>query len=148
MEHAELTRNQSAQLLWEEWKYRHELFWRSLFRWGTAATLITVAPWVQTDLVDKLGLMVLFFPFLASLIAVFASWHVAAEYSRLRKVDRRYRDLLGRFAPDPIVEKPFPVGWLWKLPIGWVVPICFLIFAIPVSILNAVLLAIRVCIAK
>lgn len=144
MPHAKLTKKESAPLLWEEWKYRHELFWKSLYRWGTASVAVSIVPWVQTEILDDLGIMVLFFPVLASLIAGFASWHIAAEYSRLRKVDKKYRDVLGDFAPDHIIEPLFPIGWLWKLPIGWVVPITFLIFAIPVSMFNSLLLIIRV----
>lgn len=121
MQEAQLTKKESGPLLWEKWKYRQELFWKSLYRWGTAAIAVSIVPWVQTELVYDLGLMVLFFSCLASMIAGFVSWLIAAEYERFNKVDKKYRGILGKYAPDPISNPLFPTGWLWELRIGCVV---------------------------
>jgi len=139
-----LSEPEACTLLWEEWRYRHELFWQALYRWGLAAVAVSIAPWIKPDLVNDLRYFVLFFPALASLLALFAAWHIAAEYSRLIKVDARYRALSGKYAPESISGPLFPIGWLWRIPIGWAVPISFALFAVPVSFINAALLIARI----
>lgn len=131
--------DQAVNLLWEEWKYRHEAFWGALYRWGMATVFVTIAPYLLPDLIKKLGLAVLVFPFIAFLLALFASWHMASEYMRLVSVTAKYRSLLGGFAPEKIVHSSI-AGQILRLPIGNVVVAIFLFFAIVVEFFNVVIL--------
>jgi hypothetical protein len=131
---------EGAKLLWEEWSYRHELFWRSLYRWGGATVAVSIVPYVNPDLIKDLGVVVLVFPFLSFSISIFAAWHLSAEYARLTKVTEKLREVQGRYAPQPIDTENLIIRLILRLKIGWVVPISFIVVAIPLSVLNAILL--------
>ena len=84
---------------------------------------------------------VIIFPILTILTSIFASLHLALEYSRLQNVTGKYKETMGRYFADAIKEdkRPFYFEWLWEWKIGWVVSIAFLFF-VPISILNLYLL--------
>lgn len=121
-------KSQIVNLLWEEWKYRHDVFWQSIYRWGLAVGLITIAPYVSPNLIGELDYIVLFFPILAGLVSMFASWHLGAEYVRLKKVDEQYRPLLGKYRPQPLTNRVERI--LFKTSIGRAVSLAFLALAV------------------
>lgn len=82
---------EATKLLWEEWKYRHSLFWKSLNLWGAAFVFLSITPYVKTDILLNLGRGVLVFPLFAELLAICAAWHLAAEYARFKLVNEKYR---------------------------------------------------------
>lgn len=135
-----LTTSEAATLLWEEWKYRHELFWKSLYLWGFASVTVSIFPWINPDVITKLGKNVLIFPIMAGFIALFAAWHLGSEYSRILKVTNKYRIVLGKFAPEPVAKNPWYVRWFFKWSIGKIVPLTFFCFAIVISSLNIIFL--------
>jgi hypothetical protein len=135
-----LSPGEGASLLWEEWKYRHDLFWQAFYRWGTAAVVVSVVPYVQPRLVDDLGSVVLVFPALAALLAVGASWHLFAEYARLLRVTARYREALGVYAPAAVHYPSRLISWVLRWPVGWVVSGVFLVVAPLLSLANGAIL--------
>jgi hypothetical protein len=42
-----------AKYLWEEYRYRHDLIWRLLFRMTAAAVLLSIAPFTIDDLAKE-----------------------------------------------------------------------------------------------
>jgi hypothetical protein len=80
-----------AKYLWEEYKYRHDLIWRLLFRVTSVAALLSIAPFTINDLIrEAVGVWVKFLPALAiGLVGV--SWILLWDEFRLfRPVDRQY----------------------------------------------------------
>ena len=95
-----------ATYLWEEYKYRHDLIWRLLFRVTLVATLLSIAPFTIDQLVqERSGPWVEFLPGLA-MVLVAASWPVlVVEFRLFEPVDARYVELQ-RDALDAEMRKP------------------------------------------
>jgi hypothetical protein len=88
-----------AELLWEEFKYRHELYWKSIFLWGGAATSIFIAPFLKPEL-RVLNSVVFIFPIIGLAISLIGTWHLAAESERLSVVKRKYDEIRGSYTPS------------------------------------------------
>jgi hypothetical protein len=80
-----------AKYLWEEYKYRHDLIWRLLFRVTAVAALLSIAPFTIGDLAgSRAGFWVKFLPALAIGLVV-ASWMVLwVELGLFIPIDRHY----------------------------------------------------------
>jgi len=80
-----------AKYLWEEYKYRHDLIWRLMFRVTGVAVLLSIVPFTIDDLVkDEAGVWVEFLPALA-IALVLASWPLLwAEFRLFRPIDKQY----------------------------------------------------------
>jgi hypothetical protein len=94
---------QAAGLLWEEWKYRHDLFWRLLFRWAGAVITLWVIPFLKPNVFKPWPWVAFLFPVLAFLLSLGSGWILGTEYSCLEMVARKYNELRKDFAP-PITE--------------------------------------------
>lgn len=140
IEEGSLSEQEAVKLLWDEWRYRHDLYWSSLYKWGASVVGITIAPYLLPDLILKLKLAVLVFPFLAFLLSCFAAWHLAAEYIRLIPVSRKYKSLLGKYAPEDIEKDTTLISQILSFPIGKLVSVIFLGFAFIIEFLNTLIL--------
>jgi hypothetical protein len=80
-----------AKYLWEEYKYRHDLIWRLMFRVTGVAVLLSVIPFTIDDLAtEEAGVWVKFLPALA-IALVLASWPLLwAEFRLFRPIDKEY----------------------------------------------------------
>jgi hypothetical protein len=78
-----------AKYLWEEYRYRHDLIWRLLFRMTAVAALLSIAPFTIDDLVKRqVGAWVDVLPGLA-LAFVVISWPVLyLELKLFEPIDR------------------------------------------------------------
>jgi hypothetical protein len=80
-----------AKFLWEEFKYRHDLIWRLLFRVTLVAVGLSIAPFTISDLVGKrASFWVQFLPALAIALVVASWWLLWVEYRLFRPVNDRY----------------------------------------------------------
>jgi hypothetical protein len=77
-----------AKYLWEEYRYRHDLIWRLLFRMTAVAALLSIAPFTIDDLVKRqVGAWVDVLPGLA-LAFVLISWPVLyLEFKLFKPID-------------------------------------------------------------
>jgi hypothetical protein len=137
-EPAGLALDQAVELIWEWRKYRNEVFWGSVYRWGAVVLALTVLPYLLPDIIAKLGLAVLVFPVLACLLAVFAAYVLIVQYMLYKLADRKYRSLLGSYNPGDIPDKP--INRLFRISIGKVLAGVFLLFAIVGQGANALVL--------
>jgi len=108
---------QLAKYLWEEFKYRHVLIWRLLFRVTAVAALLSIAPFTISDVAgSKAGFWVKFLPALA-IGLVLASWIVLLVELRLfRPIDRQYVR-----AQDSVVGEPVRKAGRLERMFEWVV---------------------------
>jgi hypothetical protein len=83
-----------AELLWSEYKYRHEVYWKSLYLWGGGAIAIQIAPFLKPEL-RTLVEAIFIFPVLGLIISLIGAWHLSAESERLGAVGRKYDELRG-----------------------------------------------------
>jgi hypothetical protein len=134
-----LALDQAVELIWEWRRYRNEVFWSSMYRWGAAVLALTILPYLLPDIIAKLGPAVFVFPALASFLAVFAAYVMIVQYMLYKLADRKYRSLLGPYNPGDIPDKP--ANRLFRISIGKVLAGVFLLFAIVGEGANALVLA-------
>jgi hypothetical protein len=135
----ELSINEAANILWKWRKYRNQVYWISIYLWGAASIIISILPYLLPDILNKLGLAILIFPILGALLSVFAAYLTAVQYKLYKQVDRKYRELLGKFDPGYLSTDSF-INRLFTLPFGAVFSLAFIGFGIILEILNAFVL--------
>ena len=108
---------QAIDLLWEEWKYRHSLFWQSLFRWAGAVVALWVIPFVKPEVFRPWPRIALLFPMVAFVLSLFSAWILGAEQRRFTAVAQKYNELRKDFVPPRI---PANTTWdsLFAAPLG------------------------------
>jgi len=85
---------QKAQVLWNEYKYRHDLVWRVLFQVTAAAVILSVAPYLAPpEVVYYPRLWLLAAPVLAFVLVVFSIQVVNTEQNTLDKIRSAHRCL-------------------------------------------------------
>jgi hypothetical protein len=82
-----------AKLLWDEYKYRHEYCWRTVFQLTTAIVILSVIPYVHKDIVMILTWGILALPVLSLALALFSLFLMNRELDSLRKIKDEYRKL-------------------------------------------------------
>jgi hypothetical protein len=107
-----------AQYLWEEYRYRHDLIWRLLFRVTAVATTLSIAPFGIEDLVAKqVGMWIAFLPVLAVLMVVGSVPLFSTELRRFHTVKDFYRkaqnEVVGEQVHDPRTRDLFD----WLIPL-------------------------------
>jgi hypothetical protein len=134
-----LTLEEAVPILWEWRRYRNEVFYSSVYRWGAAALFITLAPYLIPDIITKLGLAVLIFPVLAFLLSGFAAYLTAVQYKLYKLTDHKFRSLLGPYKPD---DPPYrnPVDRIFRIPLGLSIAALFACFAVFCQLVNGIIL--------
>lgn len=134
-----LTIGEAVKILWKWRKYRNQVFWTSMYRWGAIVFAITIIPYLFADLIGKLGFAIIVFPIMASLLAVFAAYLVMVQYLLYKQVDRKFRSLLGKYNPEEISNNRF-IDRIFRISIGKIVGVFFLFFAIIIEFINGFVL--------
>jgi hypothetical protein len=130
---------QAAELLWDEWKYRHGLYWKTLFRWGGAVVTLLIIPFIKPEIFSPLPIAALAFPLLAFCVSVFSAWLIGAEQRRFQVVSKKYDELRKDFLPPRLPDTGHWDKFL-AAPIGAkIVPIYGVSLAI-LSIIDGILL--------
>ena len=81
-------------VLWEEYKYRHDLCWRVMFRLTSAVIILAIVPYVYKSVFQSLPGWVLGVPaLLAVALAGFGIVLMKSELDEFQKVKDEYRDL-------------------------------------------------------
>jgi hypothetical protein len=84
-----------TKLLWEEYRYRHDLIWRLLFRVTAVATALSIAPFGIENLVKSdVGFWVTLLPVLAVLTLLGSGLIIRSENRRFGEVKKLYRAAL------------------------------------------------------
>ncbi|MEZ5308045.1 MAG: hypothetical protein R2684_12940 [Pyrinomonadaceae bacterium] len=125
------------KLLWEEFKYRHELFWRLFFSFSLAILFLLALPYAYAENVKVFKKLLIFLPVAACTVTVFSYWVLCAEYQRLVATRKQFNDVL----PEQFKEYPLndqvKFSKLLNKPVGWVVVNAFLICFLFLAILDA-----------
>src|SRR5262245_51756825 len=85
-----------ARTLWQEQRYRHDLFWRLFFRAVLAVLTLVAVPILYPDRLEGFaaGKSLIVFPALAVTVALIADRILSAELAILRGVMIAYRRLV------------------------------------------------------
>ena len=135
----ELSIVDAAKIFWEWRKYRNQVYWVSIYLWGAASIIISILPYILPDILTKLGLAILIFPILGTLLSIFAAYLTAVLFKLYKQADRKYRELLGKFDPGYFSSDTF-MNRLSSLTFGAVFSLAFIGFGIVLEILNALVL--------
>jgi hypothetical protein len=81
-----------VQILWEEYKYRHELCWKNTFQITLAFVALSVIPYLHKEVVRALGWTVIAAPLLALALVGFAVLVMINELILFGKIKGKYRE--------------------------------------------------------
>lgn len=92
-----------AQLLWDEYKYRHDHVWQTVFRLTAAAVIMSVLPYLHREIVIELGYWVIGPPVLSIVLLVFGFVRVSEElalFDLIKATHREWQNERYQFFPD------------------------------------------------
>jgi hypothetical protein len=114
---------EQAKYFWEEYRYRHDLIWRLMFRMTAVAVLLSIAPFTIDDLAEeKVGGWVDALPAIAlALVAI--SWLVLQfELSLFDSIDREYTQAQDNTVGHRVRDVPRILVWKVRADVfAWVV---------------------------
>jgi hypothetical protein len=82
-----------ADLVWDEYKYRHDLCWRLVFQITAGVVAISVVPYLEKDIANELGRWILVLPSIGVALAFFGWLRLRKEQAILDEVRKRHREL-------------------------------------------------------
>jgi hypothetical protein len=88
-----LTDKECLELLWGEYRYRHEHVWRVIFQITAAATVLAAAPYLNIGITKGIDLWVLALPVLATALIAYGIFALNAELKLLSLIRKRYREV-------------------------------------------------------
>lgn len=79
----------------DEYMYIHKHLWSVFYRGVGLYFVLSAAPFLYSEKFGKYGALIIFFPFLALIVACVLSWFVDAEYIRAVAVRKKLLALRG-----------------------------------------------------
>ena len=83
---------EKADLLWNEYKYRHELVWKLIFQITIAATIISIIPYTKQEIATKLGELILLLPGVGILLTGLGLLRLIEEMNILKLIRKKHRE--------------------------------------------------------
>ena len=83
----------NADLVWDEYKYRHDLCWRLVFQITAAVVAAYVVPYIEEGIANKLGYWILALPSIGVSLALFGWMRLRREQRILDRVRKEHREL-------------------------------------------------------
>lgn len=132
-------KNDVLNMLWDEWKYRNQSYWRSFYRFGFMILFVMFIPYVYPEIVKKLGELIIVFPIAGGILSVFTAWLLDAESARFKNVMNKIRELQGENGPEEFLDDTF-VEKIRKFRMGTVISVMFGVVLVVLSIASAFVL--------
>jgi hypothetical protein len=137
-----------AKIHLDEYKYRHELFWKLFQRTALAALTLDLIPFLYLDKLDqtssataKVRDLVMIFPVSGLIVAAVSWWLLRAEYERLGASYRVYHAIVSRKLDSLNLEhRTAMIHRHFRFRIGVVLPNAMLFAAILISAFEIYLL--------
>lgn len=86
---------EDSDRLWDEYKYRHQHCWNTIFKLTLAVVAISVLPFTQETVVCVLGKWILLLPAVALALSIFGTIVVYRELRILGVIRARHRSIQG-----------------------------------------------------
>lgn len=124
-----------VKLYWEEFKYRHENYWKLFFQFSYAIIFLLVVPYVYPEKIVAIKRYVVLFPICGIFLSLVAAWILGAEYKRIGVTHEKMTQLKSE------EYKPIKFAYdkwdkILKVKIGHVVTATFLVGFLLLSIAN------------
>ena len=129
-----------AKLYWEEFKYRHEHYWKYYFKFSYAIIFLLVIPYLDPDRIIQMGSYVYLLPVAAALLTIAAAWLLAAEYERMSLVNEKLQGIKSEKYKLIEIERTC-IKKVLGIKIGYVVTIIFLVVFLLLSFLDWIILS-------
>ena len=103
-----------AEIIWEQWKYRHEFFWKAFYVVTVTTAVISTIPLLKTDILSALSWVSLAFPVTGFAFGWFARGLLDAEYKRLGVVGDSFSTSPWSFDTSrvpPVPHRRRQAGW-------------------------------------
>jgi hypothetical protein len=94
--HANVPPNWLLRQLWEEYKYRHELIWKTVFSLTYSIVAVSIVPYVSVNVAKVITWLILLLPFVAVTLGVFGVLRLEREITKSNDVRHRYLVLRDR----------------------------------------------------
>src|SRR5687767_7278620 len=108
-----LNDKECLDLLWGEYRYRHEHVWKVMFQITAAATVLAAAPYVNVGIIKGIGLWGLALPVLATALVAYGFVALNAELKLLSLIRDRYREV--QRATLQIEHRESRFGFTWRV---------------------------------
>ena len=82
---------ESAKLIWDEYKYRHEHCWKLIFQVTIAVVIISIIPYSQVHVGERLREWILLLPLVGCALTAFGLAQLNGEMKILDKLRTRHR---------------------------------------------------------
>jgi hypothetical protein len=102
------------KLRWEEWKYRHDLFYRLQFRYTAAVGIICAIPVFQAENVCKYHLSPETFSIAAGMVGAVGIFHMLSEFARVVELRLTQRIFDSHTGSELRIRHPF-YSWIKRL---------------------------------
>lgn len=97
MERNSQTEIEFAKLYYDEFKYRHDMYWRHFFQFSTFISVLLAFPYLNADKFNNIGIYKVTFPILAIILTLVGAWNLAGEYERIRSTRDKLDELKGKY---------------------------------------------------
>jgi hypothetical protein len=99
----ESCKSEDRSVVWEEYKYRHDLCWRLVLQTTLAVVALHAVPYVNREVTLELGVAVVMVPIIGVILSGFAWLRLRSEHALLDRIRHQHRtlnpDLYGDGAP-------------------------------------------------
>jgi hypothetical protein len=107
---------QRAQYVWEEYRYRHDLIWKLLFRMTAVAVLLAITPFTIKDLASESAEdWVKLLPAIALVLVAASAIVLRSELARFASINRIYDVVQEQAIGDRTGVEPVPKQGTGKL---------------------------------
>lgn len=124
----------AAQIAYDRWQYRHDMFWKQWTRWAVWIILLNAAPWTGAlgQGQEFLGPILAGF---AAVLTLVATWLLDREFQYLTSDRELLESILGdAYTPRRVPARKF-LEW-WKLGIGTTFTLVFVCGLLSLSVWN------------
>jgi hypothetical protein len=83
---------ESAKLIWDEYKYRHEHCWKLIFQITIAVVIISIIPYSQVHVGERLREWIVLLPIVGGALTVFGLARLNGEMKILDKLRTKHRN--------------------------------------------------------
>lgn len=84
---------ESAKLIWDEYKYRHEHCWKLIFQITIAVVIISIIPYSQVHVGERLKEWIVLLPLVGCALTIFGLARLNGEMKILDKLRIRHREI-------------------------------------------------------
>lgn len=98
---------QDAQLVWDEYAYRHEHIWSTIYKLTYIVAILGALPYLNEDLAFELGYAAMIPSALGSLLSFLGSMMIFREMQVFEPVKIRHRNIHSGIRSDPAGRRLF-----------------------------------------